>query len=124
MRKVLLIVVGVAVVVCGVGGFFVYRAADVGRQISRSSITQTQFDAQRLGGAETAVREALPVPLKDADEKEIYGTNDPTRQGKPDGSSCIYYAVKPLTKGGDRPMFRFCFAGGKLTEKKRVRVAG
>jgi hypothetical protein len=124
MRKILLIVVGVAVVVCGVGGFFVYRAASIGREISRSSITQAQFDAQRLGVAETTARDALPVPLENSKEKDIYGTNDPTKQGKPDGSACIYYAVKPLTKGGDRPMFRFCFAGGKLTEKKRIKVAG
>lgn len=124
MRKVLLIVLGVAVVGCGAGGFFIYRAVDVGSQISKSSVTQAQFDAQQLGAAETAVRDALPVPLKDVNEEDIYGKNDPTAQGKPAGSSCVYYGVKPLTEGGDRPMFRFCFAGGKLTEKKRIRVAG
>jgi len=124
MRKALLIVLAVVVVVCGVGGFFVYRTVEVGREIGRSSITQEQFDAQRPGAAETAVRDALPVPLKDADDQDIYGKDDPTAQGRPAGASCVYYAIKPLTKGGDRPLFRFCFAGGKLTEKKRIRVAG
>jgi hypothetical protein len=124
MRKVLLIVVGVVVVVCGVGGFFGYRAINVGRQIAESSITQQQFDGQRVGAAETAVRDALPVPLKNADEQDIYGKNDPTRQGRPAGASCVYYAVKPITKGKGRPMFRFCFTDGKLAEKKQIRVEG
>ncbi|MFG1610016.1 hypothetical protein [Actinoplanes sp. NPDC049265] len=124
MRKVFVIIAVVAVVLCGVGGWFAVRAFQVGNEINKSSITQQEFDAQRIGGEETAVRDALPVPFddSDSDEGELYGS-DPTKQGKPAGSNCIYYAVKPLTKGGDRPLFRFCFAGGKLTEKKQIRVA-
>jgi hypothetical protein len=122
MRKVLLIIAGVAVLVCGVGGWFVYRAVDTGREISRSSITQQQFDAQNVGDAETAVRDSLPTPIKD-DEQTIYG-DDPTKQGKPDGATCVYYAIKPITEGKNRPLFRFCFAGGKLTEKKQIRIDG
>lgn len=124
MRKVLLIIVGVVVVICGAGGFFGYRAIHLGREIAESSITQQQFDAQRLGGAETTVRDALPVPLKNVDEKDIYGKDDPTKQGRPAGASCIYYGFKPITKAKDRPMFRFCFADGKLAEKKQIRVEG
>ncbi|GLY97529.1 hypothetical protein [Actinoplanes sp. NBRC 103695] len=124
MRKVLPIVLGVGVVLCGAGGWFAYRAYDLGTDIAESSITQAEFDTQQLGGAETTVRDALPVPLKDIDERDLYGTNDPTEQGKPAGASCVYYMVKPLTEGKGRPMFRFCFAGGKLTEKKQIRVVG
>jgi hypothetical protein len=122
MRKVFVIIGVVAVVLCGVGGWFAYRAYQVGHEISRSSITRQDFDAPRVGGEEAAVRDALPVPLDDSDEADMYG-NDPTKQGKPAGSTCAYYAVKPLTEGGDRPLFRFCFAGGKLVEKKQIRVA-
>jgi hypothetical protein len=124
MRRVLLIIAGVVVVVCGVGGFFGYRAVHIGHEIATSSITEQQFDAQRLGGAETTVRDTLPVPLKDVDEQDLYGKNDPTKQGRPAGASCTYYAIKPLTKGKDRPMFRFCFVDGKLAEKKQIRVEG
>jgi len=124
MRKVLLIIAGVVVVVCGVGGFFGYRAVKLGREIAKSSITQQQFDAQRVGGDETAVRDALPTPMKDVDERDLYAKNDPADQGRPSGASCIYYAIKPLSKGKDRPMFRFCFTDGKLAEKKRIRVEG
>jgi hypothetical protein len=121
MRKVLLIVVGVVVVLCGVGGWFGYRAVHLGREIARSSITQQQFDAQRVGNAETAVRDALPAPLKNVDEKDIYG-RDSSEQGRPAGADCVYYAIKPLTKSKDGPMFRFCFAAGKLAEKKQIQV--
>jgi hypothetical protein len=124
MRKVLLIIIGVVVVVCGVGGFFVYRAVDTGRQISKSSISQEQFDAQKVGTAEATVRDALPVPLPDTKDKDIYGNDDPTQQDKPAGAACTYYAVKPVTKSGDRPLFRFCFAGAKLVQKKQIRIAG
>ncbi|MEU8609712.1 hypothetical protein AB0C29_17090 [Actinoplanes sp. NPDC048791] len=122
MRKVLLIIAGVVVLVCGVGGWFGYQALDAGRKISRSSITQQQFDAQQVGAGETAVRDALPTALED-DEETIYG-DDPTRQGKPAGATCAYYALKPLTESKNRPLFRFCFAGGKLTEKKQIRIDG
>jgi hypothetical protein len=124
MRKVLLIIAGVIVVVCGVGGWFGYRVLHLGRELAEASITQQQFDAQRLGGAETTVRDALPVPLKNVEDKYLYAKNDPTAQGRPTGASCIYYAVKPLADGKDRPMFRFCFTGGKLAEKKQIRVEG
>jgi hypothetical protein len=92
------------------------------REISRSSITQQQFDALRVGTDETMVRDTLPTPLKD-DEDTIYG-DDPTRQGKPAGATCAYYALKPLTESKNRPLFRFCFAGGELTEKKQIRIDG
>lgn len=123
MRKVFVIIAVVAVVVCGVGGWFLYNGIKIGDQIATSSINQAEFDAQQVGGEETAVRDALPEPLPDENESDIYGS-DPTLQGKPAGSNCVYYAVKPLTEGGDRPLFRFCFAGGKLAEKKQIRVAG
>lgn len=123
MRKVLLVIAGVVVLVCGVGGWFVYRVVDTGREISDASITQQQFDAQRVGEEEVTVRDALPTPLKD-DEKTIYGDADPTQQGKPAGATCAYYAVKPITEGKNRPLFRFCFGGGKLTEKKQIRIDG
>lgn len=122
MRKVLLIIGVLAVLACGVGGFIAYRALDLGKEINASSITQEQFDAQRLKGAESAVRGALPKPLSDIDEKDIYGKNDPTSQGRPPGASCSYYTAKPITDGADVPLFRFCFAGGKLVEKKRVTI--
>lgn len=124
MRKVVLIIAGVAVVLCGAGGWFVYQLVDVGGQIAESSITRQEFDAQQLGTAETTVRDTLPTPMQDSEEDTLYGKNDPTQQGKPVGATCVYYAVKPLTEGGDRPFFRFCFAGGKLTEKKQIRAAG
>jgi hypothetical protein len=122
MRKVLLIIAGVVVLVCGVGGWFGFQALNTGREITRSSITQEQYDAQRVGSDETTVRDTLPTPLPD-DDKTIYG-DDPTMQGKPADATCAYYPVKPITEGKNRPLFRFCFAGGKLTEKKQIRIDG
>src|SRR4029453_10570916 len=53
MRKVFVIIAVVAVVVCGVGGWFVYNGIRIGDQIATSSITQAQFDAQQVGGGGT-----------------------------------------------------------------------
>lgn len=121
MRKVILIVVAVAVVVCGVGGWFGFQAFRVGSALNESSLTQAEIDAQQVGGDESAVRQALPEPLQDVDEGDIYG-DDATQQGKPAGAECVYYGVKPLSEAGDNPFVRFCFADGKLTEKKRLRA--
>jgi hypothetical protein len=125
MRKVFVIIGVIAVVLCAVGGYFVYNAVVIGDKINDSSITREQFDAQRIGGEEAAVRDALPAPL-DTDEADLYGS-DPARQGKPAGSTCAYYVIKPISEGAGppvKPMFRFCFAGGKLAEKKQIQVAG
>jgi hypothetical protein len=123
MRKGLLIVAGVLVVLCGAGGWMVYSFMSVGKQITESSLTQAEFDAQKVGAEEVKVRDALPEAME-SDEKEIYGDADPSMQGKPAGSTCAYYVVKPLTESGEKPLFRFCFADGKLAEKKQIRVAG
>jgi hypothetical protein len=126
MRKVLLIILAVVLVLCGVGGYIGYRVFDTGRDFFEATITQQQFDAQAVGAAETTVRAALPTPLKDMTEADIYGQNDAARQGKPAGAACMYYGVKPLDSAGDGdlPMFRFCFEGGRLIEKKKILMNG
>jgi hypothetical protein len=122
MRKGIVIGAGVLVVLCGAGGWMVYSAVDVGKQINESSVTRAEFDAQKVGAEEVTVRDALPKPME-SDDKTLYG-DDPTKQGMPAGSSCVYYAVEPLSEGGEKPMFRFCFADGKLAEKKQIKVNG
>ncbi|MCA2212296.1 hypothetical protein [Jidongwangia harbinensis] len=125
MRKVLLIILAVVLVLCGVGGYYGYRVFDIGRDFLAATITQQQFDAQAVGTAETSVRAALPAPLE-MTEADIYDGNDAARQGRPDGASCMYYGVKPLdsAREGELPVFRFCFQGGKLTEKKKIILNG
>ena len=127
MRKVLLIILAVVLVLCGGGGYVAYRVFDTGRDFLEATITQQQFDAQAaVGAAETSVRAALPAPLKDMTDADIYGENDAAQQGRPAGASCVYYGVKPLESTGDddMPMFRFCFQGGKLIEKKKILLNG
>jgi hypothetical protein len=126
MRKVLLILLAVVLVLCGAGGYLGYRVFDTGRDFFEATITQQQFDAQAVGAAETSVRAALPAPLTDLSDADIYGENDAAQQGRPAGASCMYYGVKPLDSAGDGdlPMFRFCFQGGRLTEKKKIFLNG
>ncbi|MDQ0370030.1 hypothetical protein [Catenuloplanes indicus] len=119
MRKVAIVVSIVLVVLCGGVGWFAYQAYDLGKQLVDASITQQQFDAQQVGTPETEVRAALPAPLENLTDQDLYG-DDPARQGMPAGASCIYYGVKPLTDAGRQPMWRLCFVGGALAEKSRI----
>nr|WP_221380685.1 hypothetical protein [Actinoplanes polyasparticus] len=123
-KKVVLIVSGVAaLLVCGAGGALVYSGIGMGREYADTAITAAQFDAQKIGKSQKEVQDALPAPLELSEEAEAgyYGT-DPTRQGMPNGASCVYHPVKPLTEVGDEPMYRFCFSAGELVEKKKIRT--
>ncbi|GAB7042485.1 MULTISPECIES: hypothetical protein [Catenuloplanes] len=119
MRKVAIVISVVLVVLCGGVGWFAYQAYDMGKQLVDASITQQQFDAQKEGTPEAEVRAALPAPLENVTDRDLYG-DDPAKQGMPAGASCIYYGVKPLEDVGQEPMWRLCFVGGALAEKSRI----
>ncbi|GLY05074.1 hypothetical protein [Actinoplanes sp. NBRC 101535] len=115
MRKVAIIVTAVLVVLCGGLGWTGYQWFNLGRELVDAGVTQEQFDAQKVGADEKTVRDALPEPLSDIAEKDLYG-DDQGRNGAPAGSSCVYYTFAPLEDAGP-DLWRFCFADGKLAEK-------
>ncbi|GAA1610468.1 hypothetical protein [Actinoplanes couchii] len=122
MRKAGIVVAIVLAVLCGGLGWTVYQWVDLGKELTESSITRDVFDAQKEGAAQATVTAALPEPLSDISEKELYA-DDPTRKGMPAGASCVYYGISPIgSEGAD--LFRFCFVDGKLAEKSGVTIPG
>ncbi|MEU8660711.1 hypothetical protein [Actinoplanes philippinensis] len=120
MRKVLIGIAVVLTVLCGGLGWVAYRWIDAGLDLSKASITRAEFDAQKEGTAQAQVLTALPEPLADIEEKDLYG-DDSGRKGAPAGATCVYYGISPLT--GDGPdLWRFCFVDGKLAEKSAVTI--
>jgi hypothetical protein len=120
VRKVVIVIAIVLTVLCGGLGWTVYQWIDLGADLSRSSITREQFDAQREGTAQAQVLAALPEPLTDIADADLYA-GDPGRKGAPAGASCVYYGISPMTADGPE-LWRFCFADGKLAEKSAVTI--
>ncbi|WP_249998591.1 hypothetical protein [Actinoplanes sp. M2I2] len=122
-KKAVLAVTGIAaLLVCGGGGAIIYQTVDAGKDYLGSAVTPEQFEAQRIGQPEDEVRRALPKPL-DVEEKDLYGT-DTTREGRPADAACSYHPVSSLSEAEGGPMYRFCFTGGELTEKKKIMAEG
>jgi hypothetical protein len=121
MRKAVIVIAIALTVLCGGLGWTAYQWIDTGLDLSRSSITREQFDAQREGTAQTQVLAALPEPLADIEDKDLYG-GDPGRNGAPAGTACVYYGISPITGQGPE-LWRFCFADGKLAEKSAVTIS-
>lgn len=121
--KIVLAVTGIAaLVVCGGGGVMIYQTVNAGKDYLGSAIDPQVFEAQRIDQPEDEVRRALPEPLK-IEEKELYGA-DATREGRPADAACVYHPVKSLAEADGGPLYRFCFSGGKLTEKKKIMAKG
>lgn len=122
-KKVVLTVIGVtALLVCGGAGVMIYQAVDMGKDYLGSAVAPEVFDAQRIGQPEEEVRRALPKPLN-IKEKDLYGA-DTTREGRPADAACVYHPVRSLSEGDGGPIYRFCFSGGELTEKKKIMAKG
>jgi hypothetical protein len=118
MRKLGIVIGIVLVVMCGGLGWTAYQTFALGKEIVEAGVTQQQFDAQKVGTPEKDVRDALPAPLTDMRDKDIYG-DDSGKKGMPAGASCIYYTIKPLSDTGP-DLWRFCFVGGSLAEKNSL----
>ncbi|MCO8273788.1 hypothetical protein M1L60_24630 [Actinoplanes sp. TRM 88003] len=120
MRKGLVITAVIGFVLCGGLGVVVWQLVDLGKEIVASGVTREQFDAQKKGAAEADVRAALPPPLTDINEKDLY-RNEPAKYGVPAGASCNYHTIKPIPDAGPE-LYRFCFVNGALAEKNTVTI--
>ncbi|MEV4278835.1 hypothetical protein [Actinoplanes xinjiangensis] len=120
MRKIIIVVAIVLTVMCGGLGWVAYQWIGLGVELNRSSLTREQFDAQKEGTAQSRVLAALPAPLTDITDKDLY-PGDPGRKGAPAGASCVYYGISPVTEDGPE-LWRFCFVDGKLAEKSAVTI--
>jgi hypothetical protein len=117
--KVVLGVVGGVVLLliasCGIGAYAFY--AYVVKPAEASMIPHSTYESIRVGESETEVLRRLPAKASDLaklgdDEKE---------HPKPAGATCRYHlsdGVKDPDGDTTWYAYRFCFAGGKLVEKK------
>jgi hypothetical protein len=117
MRKLGIVIAAGLTVVCGGISWTGYQTFSMGKELIDAGITRRQFDAQKIGAPETKVRAALPKPLRDLPDEEVYGT-DPGRQGMPAGASCILFTPKPIEDDPD--LWRFCFVDGALADKRAL----
>jgi hypothetical protein len=120
MRTLVIIIAVVMLVLCGGFGWIAYQWIDTGLELKRTGITREQFDEQKEGTAQGQVLAALPQPLSDIEDEELY-PGDPGRNGAPAGATCVYYTVSPITGEGPE-LWRFCFVDGVLAEKSAVTI--
>lgn len=77
-------------------------------------IEPSVYDSVKVGGAETAVRDKLP-------EEDSFLTGDLDGKGpaKPKDAECLHLlSTEDVDDQGRDRVFRFCFKGGKLIEKR------
>jgi hypothetical protein len=120
MRKILIVSAVVGIVLCGCGGFLGYRGLTMVKQITKAKVTQQQFDALQVGQSETSVRQALPTPL----DASVYAGDDAVGKDVPAGATCVYFRAELSTAPDGTPLFRFCFADGRLADKRTVKLGG
>ncbi|MDV5146941.1 histidine kinase [Streptomyces sp. SBC-4] len=96
------------VVAAGFGLFFMIGAMEEGM------IEPEQYDAVKVGMAESEVRDRLPSG--DSIATAGLGGKGPAR---PEGADCLLLLSSETGESFDEePVFRFCFKDGKLIEKK------
>ncbi|BCJ59177.1 hypothetical protein [Micromonospora endophytica] len=120
MKKVGIGIAVVLAVLCSGLGFSAYQLFATGKEMIKAGITRQQFDAQQVGAPETQVRAALPDPLTDLPDKDLYA-GDPGKKGMPEGASCIYYSLA-LSEENGPDLWRFCFVNGTLAEKTSLTI--
>jgi hypothetical protein len=118
VRRVLTVFAVVMLLSCGFGGFYGLRTM----RLMRSRLSTQQFAAAQVGQSESSLRAALPDSI-DADfltDADIYG-KDPGKQGMPAGASCVYYWTEvPQLVPNVGTLYRLCFSGGALVDKKVI----
>ncbi|MFI6285730.1 histidine kinase [Streptomyces sp. NPDC051018] len=97
-----------------VGGYVLVISLE-GGMIDRST-----YDAVEIGADEDAVRGRLP----NGDTFFTRGLGDKKEApGEPAGSECLVLMSEEISDSWDKePVFRFCFKGGKLIEKRSYEV--
>jgi hypothetical protein len=119
MGKKLAIVAGVVLVgglvVCGGGGYAVYRFID------DAGVPAATFDAVTVGSPENQTRQNLPDSVE-LPASEVYASTDTGRSGWPAGADCRHYLPQDLPSGDGTQVYRVCFAHGRVVEKKIVAV--
>ena len=117
MGKKLLIGGGIAllgmILVCGGGGWALLRYLD------NAGVPAATFEAITVGAPEAQTRTSLPDAYE-LPASEVYAPTDTGRSGMPAGATCHHYLPQDAPPGPESQVYRVCFAGGKVVEKKTV----
>jgi hypothetical protein len=120
LKKILLTVVILGVVVVALvvaGGYFVYD------KYKEMTVTEATFDGIPQGSTQAQVKAALPADAE-VPAKDVYKNSD-AELAVPAGAECLHYLARGQAADNDGArVYRFCFKGGKLTDKKTVRATG
>lgn len=110
---------------CGVGalmGVLLLVAVGIGlwfviSESEKAMIDRSQYDSVRVGQSEAEVRDRLP-------DGKSFLTDDLDKGAPPEppGADCLTLMSEEMGSWDKEPVFRFCFKGGKLVEKKSFEV--
>ena len=108
--KIILGVLALLLLCCGGGGLYAVR--HLIKEVAASTVSDAGYRAVRVGQSEADVNRAV-------ENRDTAGTDDTTRTEPPvpSGARCTY-AYSTHVQGQTRLMYRFCFAAGRLVEKK------
>jgi hypothetical protein len=117
MGKKLLIGGGIVllgiIIMCGGAGWALLRYID------NAGVSAATFEAITVGASEEQTRTSLPDAYE-LPASEVYAPTDTGRSGMPAGAACHHYISQDERPGPESQVYRVCFAGGKVVEKKTV----
>ncbi|GAA3373344.1 hypothetical protein GCM10020367_32910 [Streptomyces sannanensis] len=106
---------GVLVLLMVALGFGIYSVAG---DVMDELVERSEYDAIHVGDSEKSVRERLP-----SGESWVTAGLDKKGPARPAGSECLVtMSAENGSTWSAEPVFRFCFKGGKLIEKKAYEI--
>jgi len=116
VKTILFVLLGIGVLCCG-GGLVAAKIYTT--KATESSITPETYNAVRIGQREDEVRRSLGGSSGLA-KSALFGEEPAI----PAGSRCAYALSRPTLSEMSQLVYRFCFADGKLVEKREIQGSG
>ena len=115
-KIVLLCLTGVLVLACGGGGFAVYLLA---KKTDQVTITAAEFTAVRTGENRAQVQ----AKIGDVGTDGKIAVDKGLEPAVPTGATCDYAVSEDAVDDSPRYVYRFCYVGDNLVEKKQLAAA-
>jgi signal transduction histidine kinase len=113
VKIILACLIGVIVLVCGGGALGLYVLDQKARD---AAISPAQYGAVKLG----QTREEVKRTIGDVGSVGKLGVDQDKEPAVPAGATCQYALSRENTDDGPTHVYRFCYVGGKLVEKKEM----
>jgi hypothetical protein len=109
VKIILTSLIGAAILACG--GAYI-----LGQKAKDAAITPAQFAAVQQGQTRAQVK----ATIGDIGSIAKLGVDKDREPPIPAGATCDYAASRQNTENGPQHMYRFCYSGDKLVEKKEM----